>query len=101
MCRIGKSGRKQRPLSSGNGGLFLAFGSQLSHAGLAYELTLIRNNVAGIAAENAGRMILFQNDAVILHENFDHILKIDIHRSAQFNGENDPSEGIELANDTG
>ena len=72
-----------------------------SPAGLADELALVGRHIAGVAAEDAGRVVLLQHDPVILHEDFDHVLHADIHGPAQLDGQNDTAEAIKLANNAG
>jgi len=71
------------------------------HAGLADRLALVFNDVSAFAAENAVGLVLFQNNAVALNVYLNGILFGKVESSSHFDGENDSSQFVELANDSG
>ena len=83
-------------MGGGSGGRF-----ELLQAIGAYELAHIGFDVAGIAAENTGGVILLENDLVILHEDFQRIAYRDVESSSQFDGKDNTSKLVQLTDDTG
>lgn len=76
------------------------FSAQLLEAILTDALVLEIYNVLGVAAEDAARLIFFEDDLIAVNEDFNKIFRGDIHGSAQFNRYYNTSQRIKLANDT-
>ena len=55
----------------------------------------------GVSAEDAGRLILFEDDRVGIRIDFQSILFANLQSSPQFDRKNDASQLIDFANDTG
>ena len=70
-------------------------------AGAANILAFVMDDVLCVAAENAGGLVLFQHDLISIHIDFQGILYLDIHGAAQFNGQHNTAQFINLANNTG
>jgi hypothetical protein len=66
---------------------------------LANVLALEVYQIIRVIAEEAGRMILFQNDGLFVDEDFDGVLYVDTQCPAKFDGDYDPPEGVHFAND--
>ena len=73
------------------------FPLELLQAVFADQLILVSHNIPRIVAENAGRMVLFENDLVVLHKDFQCIAQADIHGPAQFNGNYDSAQIVQFA----
>ena len=73
---------------------------ELADAIFADILPVEGGHVPGGAAENAGGLVLLQHDPVIFHEDLQLIPLGDIQDTAQLNGQNDPAQIVDLANDT-
>lgn len=58
-------------------------------------------DVVCIVAKFAGRMVLLQNDAVIIGEDLKRILFVDVHDLAQRLGKHDAAQLVNLAYDSG
>ena len=65
---------------------------QLFHASSADVLALEYGDVLGLAAEDAGRLILFQNDRRTVNIDFNCVLFRNVQRAAQLNWKNDASK---------
>jgi len=63
--------------------------------------SLIGDDILCVAAEDTGRLILLENDGVILNKDFEWIPFADLECAAQFNGQDDTAEVIDFADDTG
>ena len=72
---------------------------QFFQAVAADQLILVVHHVPRVIAEDAGGMILLQDDFIILHKDFQRIAQADVHGSAQFDGDDDPPQIIQFAND--
>ena len=63
-------------------------------------LVLEVDDVFGVSAENAARLILLQYDLISVYEHLKRILGVDIHIASCFNGDDDSSEVIDMTNDS-
>ena len=66
-------------------------------AAAADQFALEFGQAALSSAELAVRFVLTQDDGIALHEYFEGVLGADIQRTAKFNGQDDTSQGIQLA----
>lgn len=64
-------------------------------------LTLEVDDILGVVAEDASRMILVKNDVVAFNEDLESILLGDVKSTAQLDGEHDAAEFIYFSYDTG
>lgn len=87
---------KQRGLF---GAVFCA--DHLCAAICAYKFSLEGLYISRIIAENAGRMIFLENDAVFLNKNLQRVSNGDIQRPTDFDRQNYASQFIEFTNNTG
>jgi hypothetical protein len=74
---------------------------ELSQTFLADILPLHRNDVRGIVAENAGRLILPQDDIIFLNEDFYGVPNLKLKRAAELHGDDNPPERIQFPYDPG
>ena len=58
------------------------------------------DHVLGVIAEDAGGLILFQNNGGAVHIDFQRIFFGDIQGAAQLNGKNDPAKLVDFAHDS-
>lgn len=63
--------------------------------------TLVAYNTLGAVAENAGGMILVEDDIVALNKNLQCVAFCNVQSTAELNGKNDSSELIYLSYNTG
>ena len=75
-------------------------GLQFAQAFFAYDLTSENFGVVHTAAEDACRLVFFQNDGVFVHEDFNGILAGKRKVLSDLDGENDPSEFIDASDDS-
>ena len=64
-------------------------GSELLHAVRADVLASVVFDISAVAAEDAGRLILLENNGFAIDIDFDSVLLCDVERAAQFDGQND------------
>jgi hypothetical protein len=74
---------------------------QLFKALIADQLALEKVHITRVVAEDAGGMILLQDDLVAFRKDFEGILHGNIHGLAQFDGNYDSSQVVKLPYDTG
>jgi hypothetical protein len=79
---------------------FLLVISHLPQALSADILPLVGHQALGRRTENAGRLVLLQDDTIILHKDLDLIPLSDIQRTPDLDGQNDSSQLVYLANNT-
>ena len=70
------------------------------YAIFADELAVEALNVVSVAAENAGRLILFENNGFAIDIDFDSVLLRDVKRAAQLDGQNNSAELVDLSDNT-
>jgi hypothetical protein len=58
------------------------------------------NNIVGVAAENAGGLIFFKNDLIIIGKDLNGIFDVDIHNFSDLDGKNDSSELVYFSYDS-
>ena len=58
------------------------------------------SHIKGAVAENAGRLILLQTDLVAVHVDLQRIPLVDVQRTAQLDGQHNPSQFIDLPNNS-
>jgi len=75
-------------------------GSELLHAVRADVLASVVFDISAVAAEDAGRLILLENNGFAIDIDFDSVLLCDVERAAQFDGQNDSAELVDLSDDT-
>jgi len=63
----------------------------------ADAFTVEENDVVCIVAENAGRVVFLQNDAIVVGENLNGILYFDVHGFANLNGEHDSAQLVHFS----
>ena len=80
--------------------MFLCFFLEFFKAFAADLLVLEVDDVFGVSAENAARLILLQYDLISVYEHLKRILGVDIHIASCFNGDDDSSEVIDMTNDS-
>ena len=66
----------------------------------AYELALEQNHIVSVAAKQASRFVFFENNLVLVNENFNLILVFNIHFVAQFNWQHNSSKFVNSSYDT-
>jgi hypothetical protein len=66
----------------------------------AYILTLIDHHVLGIIAENAGRLVLFQDNGSAVHIDLERVALRDVQGTAQLDGQHDASEFVYFTYDS-
>ena len=64
-------------------------------------LALVVDDVLRVVAEDAGRLILAQDDGLTIHEDLDAVLLLDTERSSQLDGKHDTAELVNFSNNTG
>ena len=74
---------------------------QLFNTCRANTLAVEIYNIICVVAENACRLILLQNNSVAVCEDLNSVLLLNIQHLSDFNGKNDSSEFIYLANYSG
>ena len=67
----------------------------------ANTLAVEINDIVNVVAENAGRLILLQDDAVVVGKDFNGVLLLDVQNFADLDGEDDSSQLVDLANHSG
>ena len=78
-------------------GLFAQFLQALGANVLALEI----DHVMCIVTENAGRLILLQNDRIAVYVDFQSVALSDAHSAAQLDGQDDAAQLIYFSYDTG
>lgn len=78
----------------------LCFFLELFKALAANLLVLEVDDVLGVSAENAARLILLQYDLISVYEHLERILGVDIHIASCLNGDDNSSEVIDMTNDS-
>ena len=78
----------------------LLHGLDLIEAFVANAFALEADKVVRVITEETGGMVLFQDDGLFVHKDFDGVLDVDAKRSAQFDRDNDPTEGVHFPNNT-
>jgi hypothetical protein len=73
---------------------------QLFEAAAADVLAIEDLDVGGVVAEDAGGLILTQDDVAVLHVNLDGIAFGQIEGISQFLGDDDPPKLVQLSNDS-
>ena len=63
----------------------------------ADAFTVEENDVVCVVAEDAGGMILLEDDAAVVGEDLDGVLDLDVHRLADLNGEHDSAELVNFS----
>ena len=81
-------------------GVSVALAGHFLEAVLADELGAVEDDVLSVAAEEAGGNVLFQDDAVVFHEDLDGVLVLDVHLVAEFDGEHDAAQFVDAAYNT-
>lgn len=72
----------------------------LFNAGCTDALAVEINDIVNLVAENAGGLILLQNDLVFVNENFNRVLLLNVQGLSDFDGKNDSAQLVYLANDS-
>ena len=67
----------------------------------ANTLAVEKYDVVGVVAENAGRVVLLENDTVIIGENLNGILYFDVHCLSDFDRKNDSSQLVYFSDHSG
>lgn len=62
---------------------------QLGKTVSANVFAFVIDNVSSLVAENAGRLILFEQDVLIVNIDLDRILFVDVERASQLDRQND------------
>ena len=73
--------------------------AQLLHAVGADVLASVVFDISAVAAEDAGRLILLENNGFAIDIDFDSVLLRDVQRAAQLDGQNDSAELVDLSDD--
>ena len=74
---------------------------ELVQAGLADVLALVVDNVLCVVAENAGRLILLEDNGGLVNINLEGVLLGDVQSSAKLDGQDDSAEAVHLSYDAG
>ena len=67
----------------------------------ADALAVEEDDIIGVVAEDAGRMIFLKDDAIIIGEDLDGILDLDVHGFADLNGEHDSAQLVDFSDHSG
>lgn len=67
----------------------------------ANQFTFEHAHFSGISAKDAGGMILFQNNFVFLHKNFNCVVDCNIHGPSQFDWQYNSAKLIKLSDNAG
>ena len=62
-------------------------------------LALITDDIFRIIAKNAGRLVLFEDDTVPVHKNFQRVAFRNIERTPHFDRQHDTAELVNLSDD--
>ena len=73
--------------------------AQLLHAVGADVLAAVVLDVPAVTAEDAGRLVLLENNGLAVDIDFDSVLLRDVQRAAQLDGQNDSAELVDLSDD--
>ena len=73
--------------------------AQLLHAVGADVLAAVVLDVPAVTAEDAGRLVLLENNGLAVDIDFDSVLLRDVQRAAQLAGQNDSAELVDLSDD--
>ena len=74
---------------------------KLLQASAANVLVLVVDDVFGVTAEDAGGLILLQDDRRTINIDFQCVFLDDVEGSAQFDRKDDASQFVNFTNDTG
>ena len=74
--------------------------AQLLHAVGADALAAVVLDVPAITAEDAGRLVLLENNGLAVDIDFDSVLLRNVECTAQLDGQNDSAELDDLSDDT-
>ena len=77
-----------------------SFRVQFLYAVTADILAAVTDQAPVGTAEDAGRFVLLQHDPVVFHEDLQLVPLRNIQSPAQLNGQNDPSQIVDLANNS-
>ena len=64
-------------------------------------LALVVDDVLRVVAEDAGRLILAQDDGLTIHEDLDAVFFLNAEGSSQLDGEHDTAKLVNFSNNTG
>ena len=73
--------------------------AQLLHAVGTDVLAAVVLDVPAVTAEDAGRLVLLENNGLAVDIDFDSVLLRDVQRAAQLDGQNDSAELVDLSDD--
>ncbi len=76
------------------------FGFQISKALCADTLTVVVNDIVGVAAENACGIIFLKNNSFVVHEDLHRILDVEVKHFAELHRKHDSAKFIDFAYDT-
>lgn len=65
---------------------------------MADELVLIVLDIVGVSAENASRLVLLEDDLILVNKDFDRVTTSDVHGVSDLNREYDSSKFVNLSN---
>ena len=74
---------------------------ELVEAGLADVLALVVHNILRVVAEDAGRLILLEDDSRLINIDLERVLLSDVQSSAKLDGQDDSAEAVHLSYDAG
>jgi hypothetical protein len=85
---------------------FLSFSRKGSISGLQFVdavgadvFALIPDNIFRVFAEDARRLVLFEDDVVTVHKDFQRVAFRNIKRAPHFDGQHDTAELVNLSDD--
>ena len=87
--------------ASQSGDFFAPYSELLVHstdAVGANVLALVVDDVFRVITEDAGRLILAQDDGLAIHEDLDAVFFLDAEGSSQLDGEHDTTQLVNLSN---
>lgn len=74
---------------------------QLFQALAADVLPLVGDHIAGVVAEDAGGLILAQDDRVAIHIDLQGVALVNVQGAAQLDGKDDPTQFIDFSDNSG